>query len=53
MKMSNNVKKCVFAGTFDPITTGHEKIIEKCLKAFDEVVVAIMVNTAKTTLLTG
>ena len=52
MKMSNNVKKCVFAGTFDPVTTGHEEIIEKCLKTFDEVVVAIMVNTAKTTLLT-
>lgn len=39
--------KCVFAGTFDPPTTGHKKVIENCLKMFDEVVVAIMVNTDK------
>lgn len=43
-----NKKKCVFAGTFDPPTLGHKAIIEDCLKIFDEVVVAIMVNPAKT-----
>lgn len=42
------MKKCVFAGTFDPPTTGHKRIIEDCLKIFDEVVVALMVNTDKT-----
>lgn len=41
------MKKCVFSGTFDPPTTGHKKIIEKCLALFDEVVVAVMVNTDK------
>lgn len=40
-------KKCVFAGTFDPPTTGHLNIIETSLKIFDEVVVAVMVNTGK------
>lgn len=40
-------KKCVFAGTFDPPTTGHERVIEKCLKIFDEVVVAVMINPEK------
>lgn len=40
-------KKCVFAGTFDPPTTGHERIIEKCLAIFDEVVVAVMLNPEK------
>ena len=40
-------KKCVFAGTFDPPTLGHKALIEECLKIFDEVVVAIMVNPAK------
>ncbi len=40
-------KKCVFAGTFDPPTTGHEKVVNKCLKIFDEVVVAVMVNPEK------
>jgi len=41
------MKKCVFAGTFDPPTVGHEKIIENCLKIFDKVVVAVMVNPDK------
>ena len=41
------MKKCVFAGTFDPPTTGHKRVIEDCLKIFDEVVVAVMVNTDK------
>ena len=41
------MKKCVFAGSFDPPTSGHKDIIEKCLKIFDEVVVAIMINPKK------
>ncbi len=40
-------RKCVYAGTFDPPTTGHEKVIENCLKIFDEVVVAVLVNPEK------
>ena len=41
-------KKCVFAGTFDPPTLGHQSMIEDCLKIFDEVVVAVLTNPAKT-----
>ena len=41
-------RKCVFAGTFDPPTLGHKALIEDCLKLFDEVVVAILVNPTKT-----
>lgn len=41
------MKKCVFAGTFDPPTTGHKTVVDNCLKIFDEVVVAVLVNTAK------
>jgi pantetheine-phosphate adenylyltransferase len=44
----NNEKKGVFAGTFDPPTLGHKALVEDCLKIFDEVVVALLVNTAKT-----
>ena len=44
------MKKCVFAGTFDPPTTGHKRIIDDCLKIFDRVVVAVMINTGKTPL---
>lgn len=42
------MKKCLFAGTFDPITTGHESIVKKCLKKFDEVYLVIGVNPEKT-----
>ncbi len=41
------MKKCVFAGTFDPPTLGHKNVIEQALKLFDEVVAAILVNPAK------
>ncbi len=40
-------KKCIFAGTFDPPTLGHRHVIEECLKLFDEVVVAMMINPTK------
>ena len=46
------MKKCVYAGSFDPPTSGHRDIVDKCLKIFDEVVVAIMVNPNKTSYLT-
>lgn len=46
------MRKCVYAGSFDPPTSGHKDIIEKCLKIFDEVVVAIMVNPNKISFLT-
>ncbi len=42
-----NERKCIFAGTFDPPTLGHKNVVESCLKLFDEVVVAIMVNPTK------
>ncbi len=41
------MKKCVFAGSFDPITNGHLEIIEKSCKEFDEVVVGILRNRDK------
>ena len=41
------MKKCVFAGTFDPPTLGHKSVIDSCLSLFDEVVIAILVNPQK------
>ena len=41
-------KKCVFAGTFDPPTVGHQSVIDTCSELFDEVVIAILVNPDKT-----
>jgi pantetheine-phosphate adenylyltransferase len=37
----------VYPGSFDPITMGHADIIERCLKIFDGVVVAILTNPQK------
>ena len=41
------MKKCVFAGTFDPFTVGHEDTVKKCLALFDEVIVAVAENKNK------
>lgn len=43
-------KIAIFPGSFDPITTGHVDIVERSLPLFDEVIVAIGVNTQKKTL---
>lgn len=45
--MKETIKKCIFAGTFDPPTLGHKAVIEDCLKIFDEVVVAVLTNPQK------
>lgn len=44
------LRKCVFAGTFDPPTLGHKDIVLKCLELFDEVTVAILINPNKSPL---
>ena len=41
------MKSCVFAGTFDPFTIGHLDTVQKSLKIFDEVIVAIAENKRK------
>ena len=41
------MKGCVFAGTFDPISKGHEYVVNKCLEIFDKVVIAVGVNVNK------
>lgn len=41
-------KKIVYPGTFDPVTNGHLDLIDRALKIFDEVIVAIGENPLKT-----
>ena len=45
-------KLAICAGSFDPPTLGHLNIIERGLKIFDKLVVAVAVNTSKNPLLT-
>ena len=37
----------LYPGTFDPLTHGHEDIVRRARKLFDEVVVAVAANPAK------
>ena len=39
---------CVYPGSFDPVTLGHMDIIRRAAAIFDEVVVAVLHNPAKT-----
>ncbi|MDA0177234.1 MULTISPECIES: pantetheine-phosphate adenylyltransferase [Mesoflavibacter] len=41
------MRRALFPGSFDPITNGHYDIIKRGIKLFDEVVVAIGVNSSK------
>lgn len=45
-------KYAICAGSFDPPTDGHINIIERGLKIFDRIVVAVAINTSKETLFT-
>lgn len=38
---------CVCPGSFDPITLGHQDIIERAARGFDRVVVAVLDNPRK------
>lgn len=41
------MKKAVYPGSFDPITTGHLEIIKRTARLFDEVIVLVMKNVNK------
>ncbi|MBL86048.1 MAG: pantetheine-phosphate adenylyltransferase [Winogradskyella sp.] len=41
------MRRALFPGSFDPITNGHYDIIKRGVKLFDEVIVAIGVNSEK------
>jgi pantetheine-phosphate adenylyltransferase len=41
------MKRALFPGSFDPLTLGHYDIIRRGVTLFDEVIVAIGVNTDK------
>ncbi len=41
------MKRAVFPGSFDPITLGHQSVIERALPLFDEIIIAIGVNSTK------
>jgi pantetheine-phosphate adenylyltransferase len=40
-------RRAVYPGTFDPITNGHEDLIQRAARLFDEVVVGVAHSQAK------
>ncbi|MCX6641350.1 MAG: pantetheine-phosphate adenylyltransferase [bacterium] len=43
-------KIAIYPGSFDPITNGHIDIVERAAALFDQVIVALAANSAKTLL---
>jgi pantetheine-phosphate adenylyltransferase len=46
------MKLAVYPGSFDPLTNGHVDIIERGIRLFDKIIVAILVNVEKSPLFT-
>jgi pantetheine-phosphate adenylyltransferase len=42
----------IYPGTFDPITNGHLSVVNRALKIFDKLVIAILTNPSKNPLFT-
>lgn len=38
---------CIYPGSFDPLTLGHEDLIRRACRLFDRVIVAVLHNPAK------
>ncbi len=41
------MKTAVFPGSFDPFTLGHANLVERALRIFDQVIIAVGYNIAK------
>ncbi len=46
------MKRAIYPGSFDPVTTGHLDVLDRAAKLFDEVIVAVAYNEQKQALFT-
>ena len=46
------MRKAVCPGSFDPITNGHVDVIERASGLFDEVTIAVLINSSKSGMFT-
>lgn len=44
------MRKAIYPGSFDPITFGHQDMIERSAAIFDELIVGVLNNSAKNSL---
>ena len=42
------MKRVLYPGSFDPVTNGHLDLVERASRLFDQVIVAVAVNSGKT-----
>lgn len=47
MAAKGKTNRALYPGTFDPVTNGHLSLIERACRLFDELVVAVAMNTDK------
>lgn len=45
-----NMKSAIYPGSFDPVTLGHLDIVERAARMFDELIICVLDNRAKTPL---
>lgn len=50
--MTNSKRIAFYPGSFDPITNGHVNVVQRGLKMFDQVIIALAQNVSKTGLFT-
>jgi pantetheine-phosphate adenylyltransferase len=41
------MKRAIYPGTFDPFTNGHIDILERASNIFDEIIIAVAINSQK------
>lgn len=46
------MRTAIYPGSFDPFTNGHLDIVERACALFDRIIIAIAVNSSKSTLFT-
>lgn len=46
------MKRAIYPGTFDPFTKGHDDILNRALRVFDEIIVLVAVAPSKKALFT-
>src|SRR5210317_353218 len=49
--MSMSMTRAIYPGTFDPVTNGHGDLISRAARLFDQVIVAVAIDTGKATCL--
>ncbi len=48
---AKNSRIALFAGSFDPITVGHESIVRRATQMFDKIIVGVGCNSEKSSML--